>query len=190
MANQIGTYHLAANPQLYEPQRANTFSFVVTDIDDLVQLGSKSGAIFANAQEILSVACSGAPVPHFSQDIVRVRRGNNEIKFAGTVTFEAGTLKLRDYIGANVKEILMAWRTLSYDIETGNVGALARSPYKKDCYLIEYAPDFEVVRRWVLHGCWISNISEGDYDADNGDKKDITATIQYDWANIDTSERE
>ena len=187
---QIGSYHLAANPQLYEPQRTNTFSFVVTDIDDLVQLGSTTGKTFANAQEILSVACAGTFVPHFSQEPITIKRGNNEIKFAGTVSYSAGTVKLRDYIGANVKEILMAWRKLSYNDETEKVGVLARSPYKKDCYIIEYAADFVEVRRWVLHGCWISDISESDFDADNGDKKDMSITVQYDWANVDTTGRE
>ena len=50
---------------------------------------------------------------------------------------------------------------------------------------MEYSPDQQLVRKWRLYGCWISSISEGDYDAESNDKKMISATIEYDKAKID-----
>ena len=39
MGNQYGAYHLADNPSLYEPQRTNNFTFIVTDIDNILRVG-------------------------------------------------------------------------------------------------------------------------------------------------------
>ena len=190
--SQIGTYHLGENPSLYEPQRTNNFEFVVTNIDDILRpgpAGDETDGVFRNAQEILRISVSSASVPHFSQETLSVKRGNSTIKFAGTPSFSDGEVVFRDYIGANTKEILMAWQNLSYNVYTEKVGALARTNYKKDAYLIEYPPDFaQPIRRWVLHGCWVSNLTEDNYDNENTSLKLVTCTIPYDWAALDTVE--
>ncbi len=191
MKDQIGTYHLADNPQLYEIQRSNNYEFVVTDIDGIMRagaIGTEANARFKNAQEILRVSVSKSSVPHFQQEIVNVKRGNSTLKYAGVPSFPEGTVEFHDFIGADVKSILMAWQNLSYNVKTEKVGSLDVTNYKKDCYLIEYTPDYRKVRTWRLYGCWISNISEGEYSNESGDKKLITATVQYDRAEIDTSE--
>lgn len=191
MADQIGTYHLADNPQLYEIQRSNNYEFVVTDIDGIMRagaIGTEANATFKNAQEILRVSVSKSSVPHFQQEVVSVKRGNSTLKYAGVPSFPEGTVEFHDFIGADVKSILMAWQNLSYNVRTEKVGSLDRTNYKKDCYLIEYTPDYRKVRTWRLYGCWISNITEGEYSNESGDKKLITATVQYDRAEIDTSE--
>lgn len=184
-----GTYHLADNPNLYEIQRSNNFEFVVTNIDNIIKpgyTGTETNARVPNAQEVLRLSCSSAPVPHFSQDAIKVRRGNNEFKFAGVPSFGSGNIVINDYIGIQSKEALMAWQNLSYNVRTEKVGLA--SDYKKDCYLMEYSPDYQLVRKWLLHGCWISSISEDSYDSDSNDKHKLTATIEYDRAEIDTSE--
>ena len=189
--SQIGTYHLGENPQLYSPQRANNYEFIVTNIDNIVRpgaTGSETYGTFRNAQEVLRVSVSNAFVPHFTQETVEVKRGNSTIKFAGVPTFGAGSLQFHDFIGANTKEILMAWQHLSYNVYTEKVGSLDVTNYKKDAFLIEMTPDNRKVRRWRLHGCWISELSEGAYDNYSGDKKFIDCTIQYDWAELDNDE--
>lgn len=179
-----GAYHLADNPNLYQPQMSNNFEFVVTDLDGLVSVGTNN--VIANAQEYLRVAVDGASVPHFTQGVVTIPRGNSSIKAAGKPEFGEEPLVINDYIGANTKDILMSWQNLSYNVDTEKVGLM--SDYKKDCYLIEYTPDHQKVRQWILKGCWISGISEGGYSFDGSDVVKITATIQYDYAKIDKSE--
>lgn len=190
--SQIGTYHLGENPQLYEPQRTNNFEFIVTNLDGILRpgpAGDETDGVFRNAQEILRVSVSSASVPHFSQEPLSVKRGNSTIKFAGTPSFGDGEVLFRDYIGANTKEILMAWQNLSYNVYTEKVSALARTNYKRDAYLIEYPPDFAApIRRWVLHGCWVSNINEENFDNESNNLKLVTCTIPYDWAALDTVE--
>lgn len=187
----IGTYHLADNPQLYEVQRQNNFEFVVTDIDGIMRAGARDGdsnAYFNNAQEVLMLSVTQAFVPQYTQEVVQIKRGNSTLKYAGVPSFQEGSVVFNDYIGADVKAILLAWQNLSYNVYTEKVGSLDVTNYKKDCYLIEYTPDYRKIRQWILHGCWISNLQEGEYSSDNGDKHQITCTFQYDHSEIDTSD--
>lgn len=183
-----GVYHLSANKALYEVARSNNFEFVVTDVDNLLKAGvSKEIATEADylsvSQEVIRMAVNKVSVPHFKQGVLEIKRGNNILKAAGTPTFDGGTLEVVDYIGVGVKSALMAWQALSYDIENETVGRM--EDYKKDCYLLEYTPDYQLIRTWVLYGCWISGISEGEYSMEaNDEKRLITVDIQYDWAKI------
>lgn len=185
-----GTYYLADNPAAYEVQRSNNFEFIVTGIKGMMRPGAdgtESNPYFdLDSQKVIRLSVSKAPIPHFSQGVITVRRGNNELKYAGVPTFSNGQISVVDYIGAATKEVLMAWQNLSYNVNTEKVGLV--EDYKKDCYLMEYSPDQQLVRKWILKGCWISSISEGDYDSESNDKKMISATIEYDMAKIDYSD--
>ena len=190
-SQQIGTYHLADNPQLFEIQRQNNFEFIVTDIDGIIRagaLGTESNSKIKNAQEMLRLSVTKAFVPHFTQEVINIKRGNSTLKYAGVPSFSEGSLDFHDFIGADVKSILQAWQNLSYNVRTEKVGSLDVTNYKKDCYLIEYTPDYRKVRTWRLYGCWISALSEDDYTADSGEKHMIHCTIQYDRAEIDLTE--
>ena len=39
-----------------------------------------------------------------------------------------------------------------------------------------------------MHGCWISKISEGSFNHEQNEKKQIDVTIEYDRAEIDVSD--
>lgn len=185
----MGTYHMAANTNLYEIQRTNNFEFIITDIDGIKKagmIGGETNGTIDNAQEIVRMAVSSASVPFFSQNAIEVKRGNSTMKFAGVPTFEAGNIKINDYIGASAKEVLLAWQALSYNVVTEKVGLA--SDYKKDCYLVEYTPDYQKVRQWKMHGCWISKLSGGEFSSENNEKMQLDCTIEYDKAELDTSE--
>ena len=190
--NTIGAYHLSDNPALYEPARSNTFEFVVTGFhedfykksQDFLRAGytkdDTNARIESNAEELLRVSVVSSTVPTFSQEPIVIRRGNSVMKAAGVPTFNEGSLVINDYIGADGKSILMAWQNLSYDVRTEKVGRM--KDYKKQCYLIEYTPDCEVVRTWVLKGCWVQALNMPDFNQEDGGKRQVTATIQYDSA--------
>lgn len=179
-----GTYHMADNTNLYEPQRTNDFEFVVTDLEGLVGIGTEN--TIANAQEILRLAVMSTDIPHFTQEAIPIRRGNGVLKFAGVPSFGEGRITVQDWIGADTKKILMSWQDLSYNVKTQKVGLA--SDYKKDAYLVEYTPDKQVVRRWRLFGCWISGISESSYDRNSSNANVMTVVIQYDNAEVDTTD--
>lgn len=183
--NKYGTYHLGDNPTLYDPQRSNTFEFVVTGIDNLLRAGydgTEENAYITDAQETLRLSVDSASIPMFSQTPIEIKRGNSTIKFAGTPTFDSGNITVIDYMGADTKSALMAWQALGYNVKTDRVGNAA--DYKKDCYLLEYTPDFSrIVRQWLLKGCFVSGLSEDAFSMNGGgDKKIISANISYDRA--------
>lgn len=186
---QVGTYHLADNPQLYEIQRSNNFELIVTGLENLRRpgtVGDESTAVIKNAQEVIRLSVASSFVPSFSQQSIEIRRGNSSFKYAGVPTFSGGQVVVNDYIGADTLGCLNAWQALSYNVYTEKVGLA--SDYKKECTLIEYSPDYQVVRKFNLHGCWISSLTQSDFNSDGNDKHQITMTIEIDRAEIDTSE--
>ena len=185
LSEKNGTYYLADNPNLYEIQRSNNFEFVVTGIEDLVRVGLNAGTI-KNAQEVLRLSVSSAEVPHFTQNAIPVKRGNSTMKFAGVPEFKAGSITVTDYMGADTKGIVMAWQNCAYDVMTEKVGLA--SDYKKDAYLIEYTPDHQKVRQWVLRGCWVSGIQEDAFNSESNNARKITVNIEYDKGYLDTSD--
>lgn len=127
----------------------------------------------------LSVATSS--VPHFSLDVVTIPRGNSKMHFAGAPNFTEGSLTCNDYVGARTKDVLLAWQALAYDVVDDVVHLAAN--YKHDCELVEWSPDYGyIVRRWILKGCWVSALSEGNFSHDDHDKRMIDVTFVFDRA--------
>lgn len=184
---KLGTYYLTDNPKYYEIQRTNTFKFYVRGLSNSLNIPNNTYAQ-TNADEVLTISVSKASVPHFKTSPIAVKRGNNTMKFAGAPEFDSGSIELNDYIGAGTKDILLAWQAQAYDVRTEKVGLA--TDYKRDAYLLEYTPDFQLVRTWKLFGCWISGLQEGEYSHDSSEKKSITATIEFDKAWIDMSDIE
>ena len=190
--NKLGAYHLSDNPTLYEPARSNTFEFVVTGLGQLLRAGysadQSNAYLGTNAEELLRISVVSSTVPTFSQEPIIIRRGNSVMKAAGIPTFKAGSLVINDYLGADGKSILMAWQNLSYNVKTEKVGRM--KDYKKDCYLLEYSPDYQLVRTWKLKGCWISDLTMPDFNQEEGGKRQITASIEYDAAFMEMPDEE
>lgn len=185
--DRLGTYYLTDNPKYYEIQRTNNFEFYVSGLSGMFDIPTNQFAE-ANAEDVLRISVSKSSIPHFTQSAIQVKRGNNTMKFAGVPEFGSGSLTLNDYIGAGTKEVLMAWQNQSYDVKTEKVG-LAMD-YKKTAYLLEYTPDYQLVRTWKLFGCWVSELSEDDYSHDSADKHTISCKIEYDKAWLDDSDIE
>lgn len=194
--DQLGTYHIANHPELYTPARNNNFVFMFTFPNTMTRL-LKSGVSKATAtdgdyiatnfiQETLMLSVNESAVPHYQQNVVNLKRGNGEIKFAGGVTYPSGSFKFNDFIGADTKACLLAIRRLSFDQETETIPTVmnASDPNYKAVggTLLEYSPDHRLIRYWDYYGVWISELSEGAYSSEDDGKREITATIQYDRA--------
>lgn len=182
----VGAYHFSANKELFELQRGNNFDFVIDlDLNGISAYGTPSKT-FPRAQENIRLSVSSTSVPHFKQNVIEVRRGNTGVKYAGVLSWDSGTLECYDFIGAETKDILMAWQALSGNPLYQTVGQ--QKDYKFDAQLIEYTPDYnEIVRTWKLDGCWISSISEEPFSTDSGNNaRKINCTIEYDRAWVDS----
>ena len=174
--NPRSLYHITnGNYPSYEPARSTDFELYVYGLSDLLGMDE------TEAQEVIRIAVAKAPIPHFTIQPLEQRRGNTVQKFAGTPSFEAGTMELYDWIGVNTKSILMKWQEKASNLRTGKTGVL--SEYKKRATLCEYSPDGQKIRSWTMYGCWISAISEEPFDHGNQQsERRITATLQYDLA--------
>lgn len=185
----LGTYYLTDDPTHYEIQRTNNFIFYVSFAPDFFKgtlLEVSNNYAYNNAKTVLRISVNQSSVPHFTVNPIEVKRGNNTMKFAGTPTFNEHTLKLDDFIGAGTKDVLLAWQSKCYNVETEKVGLAA--DYKVNGWLYELTPDNQVVRKWQISGCWISGVSEDDYSYDSNEKHQVNATIQYDKASPYTAD--
>ena len=187
MSNSLSAQHISANLANYEAARSGFFSLIVDDIDNIIKAsyaGETSAAAasdkISQAQEILKLNVVKAPVPHFQLKKESYRRGNDVVNFAGVPDFSDGSIVVDDVVGMDTKSILMAWQGLAYNVHTRKGGRM--KDYKKQATLCEYTQDFELVRSWKLYGCWVRNITEGDFDKENDGKRQVTAEIVYDRA--------
>lgn len=191
----FGTYHLADNPTEYQPVRKNNFRFILTGVDALLRAGitnaeggadnldeyiGRSDDIIHGSQDVLDFSVVSFKAPHFKQEELNVKRGNSTVYYAGVPTFDAGDLVVNDFVGADSKSVLMAWQALSYNVVEDTIPS--SNVYKKDATVLEYLPDNTLVRYWELKGCWVTGISEDDWDNNSGDRKTVTATIRFDRA--------
>ena len=177
-----GMYHAMANKKLYEPQRTTDFELVIVGLDGLVNIAT--GEQMMNIDETIRLAVIEAEIPHYEVAVQSQRRGNSVVKYAGTASFAAGSMTVRDWIGADSKTALYTWLHQAYDVYTDKTGLL--EDYKLDgCKLIEYTPDKQIVRSWTLYGLWISDIKEEtwSHDSENGERK-ISCTLNYDKAEL------
>lgn len=182
-----GAYHIANNKVEYNPQRKDNFTLVVNGIDNLLRVGSRDASterkdIITGGQEQIMLTLKTCGTPQVSQGEITVNRGNSVIKFAGKPTFADISFTAYDYIGSNIKDVLLAWQQLSYNSKYDYVGNAA--DYKKNCQLLQLTPDGELVRYWEIKGAWLKDVKPGDFDYSSDDIQTIDGTLVYDWAEI------
>jgi hypothetical protein len=172
----------------YEAARSGFFTLLVPEsklnnnikMPGIDEVAGEYDKLPTTAAEILKLNVIKAPVPHFDLKVLEYKRGNETVKFAGTPEFQTGSITVDDVVGLDTKSILMAWQALAYNVNTRKGGRM--KDYKIDCQLVEYTQDFTIVRTWDLFGCWVSKISESEFDKETDNKRQITADIQYDYA--------
>lgn len=187
----LSTYHLSTGVErTFQPAKGNFFEFIVEDLGDLLKPGVEENLAedqdyITNGQEIIRLTVHETTIPHFQLATLSIRRGNSVVKYAGVPTFEAGSLVCTDMIGAQSKAILESWQNLAYNVLTDKGGRAYTTDgrgYKRNATLIEYTSDHVRVRSWKLIGCWISNITEENYNMETDDIRRVTCEVQYDRA--------
>lgn len=195
---ELNSKHISYNLANYEAARSAFFTLVVdfripgTETVNLLKpdyTGHPAQATendyIKEAQEGLRLNVTKAPVPHFSLGTDEFRRGNDTVKFATVPTWDSGSIEVDDVVGIRTKDILMSWQYLAYNPNT-RLGGRMRD-YKKTCTLCEYTQDYELVRTWTLEGCFITKLSEGEFDRENDGKRKITVDISYDRATVENN---
>jgi hypothetical protein len=199
MIDSLHTAHITGDLANYEAARSGFFSLIIggnhsfgdeeakapgDSINNLPSAYQDHAPLTTEGdnthQKYIALNVTKSSVPHFSLEVLEYKRGNEKVKFAGIPSFEAGSLTVDDVVGIDTKNILLAWQAQAYDVHTGKGGRM--KDYKKTCTLIEYTQDYEQIRRWELKGCWISELSEDQFDRESDGKRAITVTLQYDKA--------
>ena len=196
--NELNTKHISSNLANYEAARNAFFTLNVdfripgTETVNLLKPDYTGHPAQATENDYIKEAAEGlklnvtkAPVPHFSVGTDEYRRGNDVVKFATVPTWDSGSIEVDDVVGIRTKDILMSWQYLAYNPNT-RLGGRMRD-YKKTCTLMEYTQDYELIRAWTLEGCFITKLSESDFDRENDGKRKITVEISYDRATIENN---
>ena len=185
------TLHISSKLDQYEAARSSFFVFQIAP-DQLTNLrhpdfdtssgeaGDADKYDGQTAYDYIRLNVTKASVPNFSFETGEYRRGNDVVHYATTPTFADGQITVDDVVGLHVKDMLYSWLYLAYDPHTRKGGRMA--DYKKTCTLLEYTQDYQLIRYWVLDGCFIKSIGEGEFDRENQDKRQLTVDIVYDRA--------
>lgn len=109
-----GAYHISNNTVEYNPVRRSNFSLVVPGLKNILRVGAADGStdaadIIADGQAELILALKSCDIPSVEISKTEINRGNSKIKFAGKPTFSDISIEAYDYIGADVKDTLLAW---------------------------------------------------------------------------------
>lgn len=194
----LNVAHISNDYEHYEAARNSFFVFVV-DPSELTNLkhpdfdasGMAEGQTIEEldlndrfdgqqASDYIRLNVLKASVPNFTVEVKEYRRGNDVVKFAGVPTFAEGSITVDDVVGLHVKDMLYAWLYLAYDPITRMGGRM--KDYKKTCTLVEYTQDYKQIRKWTLEGCFITGITEGEFDRESDDKRQLQVAIAYDRA--------
>lgn len=146
--------HIATNLESYEAARSGFFVLKVSGLDNLLKSSYKGGIDDSDAsdymmnqdkaEECLTLSVTSCPIPHYEVGTESFTRGNDTINFATTPKYSSGEIKVDDFVGLDVKSVLMAWLRLAYDPHTLKGGRMKN--YKKTATLIEYTQDYEPIR--------------------------------------------
>ena len=191
MDQSLNTTHISSNLSQYEHARSSFFVFQVApeELTNLIypdfdtSAGEPGDADKYNGQQAsdyLRLNVVKASVPNFTVETHTYRRGNDVVKSASVPTFKDGSITVDDVVGLHVKDMLYAWLYLAYDPHTRKGGRM--KDYKKTCTLLEYTQDYQLIRYWVLDGCFITGIDESEFDRENDEVRKLTVAISYDRA--------
>ena len=151
----------------YEPQRTNNGTLRISGLP-------------GSGPDIIELALQSFPFPKFNLNPVEVNFHNSVRTFPTRITYEYGSLVIRDICNQDVAKTLWQWFKLGGDPETEKIGMSAS--FKKEADAIWFAPDDSIERTWKMVGCWLSAFDPGDMDNSGADIVVINTTLQYDKA--------
>jgi len=148
-------------PVPYEPKRVNRF---------IVRFPSSLGI---NEWYITSAARPSAKI-----NSVAIPFLNTSTYVAGRLEWEEIRLTFKDPIGPSASQELMEWFRLHAESVTGRMGYAAG--YKKDIELEMLDPTGVVVEKWILQGCFITNLNFNELDYSRDDLASIQCSLRMD----------
>jgi hypothetical protein len=103
---------------------------------------------------------------------------NTSTYVAGRFTWEEIKVTFKDPIGPSASQALMEWFRLHAESVTGRMGYAAG--YKKNVELEMLDPTGVVVEKWILEGCFLTNLNFGDLNYSQDELATIDASLRMD----------
>jgi hypothetical protein len=178
MPLKLGFYHGIGQDD-WEPQRTNNFEIQFPNLGQLFTI-DQGLALPGNASDLLTLSVKSVSYPSTNIDKLTISYGNNSVNFAGRPNYGDVAIVVNDFIGIQSERILMGWSGLVYNPKTQVIGWA--SQYKRDGYLLEFAPDGTSVRRTQLRGCFPGTVAPGNFSNDDNSLREISVTFYCDVA--------
>lgn len=148
-------------PTPYEPKRKNRF---------IVRFDSSLGI---NEWYVTSASRPSAKIKD-----VEIPFLNTSTYVAGRFNWEPIKVTFKDPIGPSASQALMEWFRLHAESVTGRMGYAAG--YKKNVILEMLDPTGVVVEKWILEGCFITDLNFGDLNYSQDELASIDCTLRMD----------
>ena len=148
-------------PIPYEPKRQNRF---------ILRFPSSLG--------INEWFVESASRPHITIGATEIPFLNTSTYVAGRFTWDEIRVTFRDPIGPSASQALMEWFRLHAESVTGRMGYAAG--YKKDVEIEMLDPTGVVVEKWLLEGCFITDLNFGELDYSRDDLANIDCSLRMD----------
>ena len=178
MPLKLGFYHGIGQDD-WEPQRTNNFEIQFPNLGQQFTI-DQGLALPGNASDLLTLSVKSVSYPSTNIDKLTISYGNNSVNFAGRPNYGDVEIVVNDFIGIQSERILMGWSGLVYNPKTEVIGWA--SQYKRDGYLLEFAPDGTCVRRTQLRGCFPGTVAPGNFSNDDNSLREISVTFYCDVA--------
>ena len=117
--------------------------------------------------------------PHIQQEGKAIEFLNTETYVVGRYKWASMQVTLRDPIGPSASQAIMEWVRLGSETVTGRQGYAAG--YKRDVELEMLDPTGAVVQKWILVGCFLTNVEFGELSYSQDDIATISATLRPDY---------
>jgi hypothetical protein len=131
-----------------------------------------------------------------SQSETEKRFLNHTFYYPGAVTWEPIELVLNDPVDPDMSAILVqAIRAAGYTPPTGSDQHGTSSKRRATAAVGELKikqidSDGNPVEIWTLQNAWIRDVNFGDLDYTSDDMTDVTVTLRFDWAWLETNNSE
>ena len=149
-------------PNVYEPLRKNRFLFRFP-----ADLG------------IMEWTVESGKRPSINQNATEIQFLNTSMWVLGRYTWQEMQVTFRDPIGPSASQAIMEWVRLGSESVTGRQGYAAG--YKRDVELSLLDPSGVSVQKWILKGCFLTDVEFGALNYSQDDVATITATLRPDY---------
>lgn len=118
-------------------------------------------------------------LPELEVDVAEHGAGNINIKTGGKV--KVGDIELSKLMFQNKNERwAYDWMKLVSNVEVGTMGV--PSEYKRNGYIIQYAPDLEsVLEKWQVFGAFPRKVSQEEWDKSSSENLIEVVTLACDY---------